>query len=358
MSNFKTLVCGDFHLSDRKYKNKDLEDFEEEVQKEAWNKILGIIDEYKVNKLILNGDTFDEPPIGTSLELFHNFMLSLKEKDLEIIMISGNHCLIEGLREKKYYPNLMKKKWWDNYGVKVFDYTEVDKTLYCSHGNINKLEKLNKNYDLVFSHFRSGITGIASDEIDVSLLNHKVGLVVLGDIHTRLSYDNIVYTGNVFDTSFSSSNELPDHQPSVLLLNEATLDWKWADTLTTSYRKYKRVYPSVKKFLEDVENLEQDAISNNNFYKIVLQDKKANLKQVNINNYKHFAIFELNHIDLMFDKENKKIDKQIIDNLSAKNVSNNLLDFIVKNCDRKELVENVKKIYHMYDVGSAKEAND
>ena len=358
MNNFKTLVCGDFHLSDRKYKNKDLEDFEEEVQKEAWNKILSIIDEYKVDKLVLNGDTFDAPPVGTSLELFHNFMLSLKEKDLEIIMISGNHCLIEGLREKKYYPNLMKVKWWDNYGVKVFDYTEVNKTLYCSHGNIGKLEKLNKSYDLVFSHFRSGITGIASDEIDVSLLNHKVGLAVLGDIHTRLSYDNIVYTGSPIDTSFSSSNELPDHQPSVLILNEETLEWKWESTLINTHRKYKRVYPSVKKFLEDVENLEQDATDNNNFYKIVIQDKKANLKQVNVNNYKHFAIFELNHIDLMFDKENKKIDKQIIDNLSAKNVSNNLLDFIVKNCDRKELVENVKKIYHMYDVGSAKEAND
>ena len=358
MSNFKTLACGDFHLSDRKYKNKDLEDFEEEVQKEAWNKILSIIDEYKVDKLVLNGDTFDAPPVGTSLELFHNFMLSLKEKDLEIIMISGNHCLIEGLREKKYYPNLMKKKWWDNYGVKVFDYTEVDKTLYCSHGNIGKLEKLNKSYDLVFSHFRSGITGIASDEIDVSILNHKAGLVVLGDIHSCLSYDNIVYTGSPIDTSFGSANELPEHAPSVLLLNEETLDWKWADTLTNTHRKYKRVYPSVKKFLEDVGNLEQDAISNNNFYKIVVQDKKANLKQININNYKHFAIFELNHIDLMFDKENKKIDKQIIDNLSAKNVSNNLLDFIVKNCDRKELIENVKKIYHMYDVGSAKEAND
>ena len=271
MSKFNTLCLGDYHLSDRKYKNKELEDFEEEVQKEAWNKILGIIDEYKVNKLILNGDIFDAPPVGTSLELFHNFMLSLKEKDLEIIMISGNHCLIEGLREKKYYPNLMKKKWWDNYGVKVFDYIEVEKTLYCSHGNIGKLEKLNKSYDLVFSHFRSGITGIASDEIDVSLLNHKADLVILGDIHWKLTYDNIVYTGSPIDTSFASSNELPDHQPSVLLLNEATLEWEWKSTLTTTHRKYKRVYPSVKKFLEDVEKLEQDAISNNNFYKIVIQ---------------------------------------------------------------------------------------
>ena len=358
MNKYKTLIIADFHLTDRKYKNKDLEDFEEEAQKEAWIKILNIVDEYEISKLILAGDTFDAPPVGTSLELFHNFMLSLKEKDLEIIMISGNHCLIEGLREKKYYPNLMKVKWWDNYGVKVFDYTEGEKTLYCSHGNIGKLEKLNKSYDLVFSHFRSGITGIASDEIDVSLLNHKVGLVVLGDIHTRLSYDNIVYCGSPIDTSFSSSNELPDHQPSVLILSEATLEWEWIDTLTSTHRKVKKVYPSVKKFLLEVEELEIRAKEYNLFYKIIVQDKKHQLKQLNINNYKHFAIFELNHIDLMFDKENKKIDKQIIDNLSAKNVSNNLLDFIIKNCDRKELVENVKQTYFTYNVGSAKGAND
>ena len=357
MNMYKTLVIGDFHLSDRKYKNKDLEDFEEEVQKEAWNKILSIIDEYKVDKLVLNGDTFDAPPVGTSLELFHNFMLSLKEKDLEIIMISGNHCLIEGLREKKYYPNLMKVKWWDNYGVKVFDYTEVDKTLYCSHGNIGKLEKLNKSYDLVFSHFRSGITGIASDEIDVSLLNHKVGLVVLGDIHTRLSYDNIVYTGSPIDTSFGSSNELPEHTPSVLLLNEETLDWKWADTLINTHRKIKKVYPSVKKFLLEVGELEIRAKEYNLFYKIIVQDKKHQLKQLNTNLYKHFAIIEPSITDLVFEKQNNEIAKKVVESLSSKDVSNNLLEFILKNNSRNDLVENIKRTYHSYDVGAINDKN-
>ena len=357
MNNFKTLVCGDFHLSDRKYKNKDLEDFEEEVQKEAWNKILGIIDEYKVNKLILNGDIFDAPPVGTSLELFHNFMLSLKEKDLEIIMISGNHCLIEGLREKKYYPILMKVKWWDNYEVKVFDYTEVDKTLYCSHGNIGKLEKLNKSYDLVFSHFRSGITGIASDEIDISMLEHKSELVVLSDIHSKLAYSNIVYTGSPIDTSFGSSNELPEHTPSVLLLNEETLDWKWADTLTNTYRKIKKVYPSVKKFLLEVEELEIRAKEYRLFYKIIVQDKKHQLKQLNTNLYKHFAIIEPSITDLVFEKQNNEIAKKVVESLSSKDVSNNLLEFILKNNSRTDLVESIKRTYHSYDVGAINDKN-
>lgn len=357
MNNFKTLVCGDFHLTDRKYKNKDLEDFEEEVQKEAWNKILSIIDEYKVNKLILNGDIFDAPPVGTSLELFHNFMLSLKEKDLEIIMISGNHCLIEGLREKKYYPNLMKVKWWDNYEVKVFDYTEVDKTLYCSHGNIGKLEKLNKSYGLVFSHFRSGIRGIASDEIDISMLEHKSDLVVLSDIHSKLAYSNIVYTGSPIDTSFGSSNELPEHTPSVLLLNEETLDWKWVDTLTSTHRKIKKVYPSVKKFLLEVEELEIRAKEYRLFYKIIVQDKKHQLKQLNTNLYKHFAIIEPSITDLVFEKQNNEIAKKVVESLSSKDVSNNLLEFILKNNSRNDLVENIKRTYHSYDVGAINDKN-
>ena len=357
MSKFNVLCLGDYHLKDALHRNPHLDKFEYEVSLESFKVIYKIIEDNNISKLLILGDFTDVAPQAEAIELAHTFLKGLPQR-LEIILIDGNHELITGKAKKQYYWYGIKQKMLDNYNVKVYDYVEVGNTLFVNHGNIHKLEKLTKNYNIVFSHFRSGISAIASDEIDVSLLNHKAQLVVASDIHTRLSFDNIVYTGSVFDTHFSSSNELPEHTPSVLLLNEATLDWKWADTLTNTHRKYKKVYPSVKKFLEDVGSLEQDVTSNNNFYKIVIQDKKANLKQVNINNYKHFAIFELNHIDLMFDKENKKIDKQIIDNLSAKNVSNNLLDFIIKNCDRKELVENVKKIYHMYDVGSAKEAND
>ena len=357
MNNFNTLCIGDFHIKDFQHKNQYLDKFEYEVSLESFKVIYKIIEDNNISKLLILGDFTDVAPQAEAIELAHIFLKGLPQ-GLEIIIIDGNHELIVGKAKKQYYWYGIKQKMLDNYNVKVYDYIEVGNTLFVNHGNISKLEKLTKNYNIVFSHFRSGISAIASDEIDVSLLNHKAQLVVASDIHTRLSFDNIVYTGSVFDTHFSSSNELPDHQPSVLILNEETLDWKWVDTLINTHRKYKRVYPSVKKFLEDVENLEQDATSNNNFYKIVIQDKKANLKQVNVNNYKHFAIFELNHIDLMFDKENKKIDKQIIDNLSAKNVSNNLLDFIIKNCDRKELIENTKQTYFTYNVGSAKEAND
>ena len=357
MSKFNTLCLGDYHLKDALHRNPHLENFEYEVSLESFKIIYKIIEDNNISKLLILGDLVDSVPNSEALKLVHIFLSGLP-KGLEIILVDGNHELIEGRAKKQYYWYGIRQKMLDTYGVKVLEYNEVGNTLFVNHGNISKLETLSKNYDIVYSHFRSNLMPLASDEINIEMLEHKAKLVIASDIHYRCFHSNIVYTGNVFDTSFSSSNELPDHQPSVLILNEDTLDWGWLDTLTNTHRKYKRVYPSVKKFLEDVDSLEQDAISNNNFYKIVIQDKKANLKQINVNNYKHFAIFELNHIDLMFDKENKKIDKQIIDNLSAKNVSNNLLDFIIKNCDRKELVENVKQTYFTYNVGSAKEAND
>ena len=357
MSNFSTLCIADIHLKDFSFRNQNLDMFEYTASLEMFKKVYAIIEEYNIENLYIIGDLLDAVGLAQSLDLMHQFFTGLP-KWLNIKLINGNHELIEGKAKKQYYFNTIKQKMLDNYGVEVLEYNEIGKNLFCGHNSISKLETLSKHYDIVYSHFRSNLMPLASDEINIEMLEHKARLVVLGDLHFRCQYSNIVYCGSPIDVSFSSSNELPDHRPSVLILNEETLEWKWADTLITSYRKYKRVYPSVKKFLEDIENLEQDATDNSNFYKIVIQDKKANLKQINVNNYKHFAIFELNHIDLMFDKENKKIDKQIIDNLSAKNVSNNLLDFIIKNCDRKELVENVKKIYHIYDVGSAKEAND
>ena len=357
MSKYSTLCISDIHLKDFSFRNQHLDMFEYNASLEMFKKVYAIIEEHKIKNLYILGDLLDAVGLAQSLDLMHQFFTGLP-KGLNIKLINGNHELIEGKAKKQYYFNTIKQKMLDNYGVEVLEYNEIGKTLFCGHNSISKLETLSKQYDIVYSHFRSNLMPLASDEINVEMLEHKARLVLLGDIHSKNLSGNIVYCGSPIDVSFSSSNELPDHQPSVLLLNEETLEWKWENTLITSYRKYKRVYPSVKKFLEDVENLEQDATDNSNFYKIVIQDKKANLKQINVNNYKHFAIFELNHIDLMFDKENKKIDKQIIDNLSAKNVSNNLLDFIIKNCDRKELVENVKQTYFTYNVGSAKEAND
>ena len=356
MNNFNTLCIGDFHIKDFQHKNQYLDKFEYDVVIESFKVIYKIIEDNNISKLLILGDFTDVAPQAEAIELAHIFLKGLPQ-GLEIIIIDGNHELIVGKAKKQYYWYGIKQKMLDNYNVKVYDYVEVDNALYCNHGNIHKLEKLTKNYDIVFSHFRSGISAIASDEINVSLLNHKVGLVVLGDIHTRLSFDNIVYTGSVFDTHFSSSNELPDHQPSVLILNEDTLEWDWKNTLTNTHRKIKKVYPSVKKFLLEVEELEIRAKEYRLFYKIIVQDKKHQLKQLNANLYKHFAIIEPSITDLVFEKQNNEIAKKVVESLSSKDVSNNLLEFILKNNSRNDLVENIKRTYHSYDVGAINDKN-
>lgn len=356
MSNFTTLCLGDFHIKDFQHKNQYLDKFEYDVVIESFKVIYKIIEDNNISKLLILGDFTDVAPQAEAIELAHTFLKGLPQR-LEIILIDGNHELIVGKAKKQYYWYGIKQKMLDNYNVKVYNYVEVGTALYCNHGNIHKLEKLTKNYDIVFSHFRSGISAIASDEIDVSLLNHKAQLVVASDIHTRLSFDNIVYTGSVFDTHFSSSNELPDHQPSVLLLNEETLDWKWADTLINTHRKIKKVYPSVKKFLLEVEELEIRAKEYNLFYKIIVQDKKHQLKQLNANLYKHFAVIEPSITDLVFEKQNNEIAKKVVESLSSKDMSNNLLEFILKNNSRNDLVESIKRTYHSYDVGAINDKN-
>lgn len=356
MSNFTTLCLGDFHIKDFQHKNQYLDKFEYEVSLESFKIIYKIIEDNNISKLLILGDLVDSVPNSEALKLVHIFLSGLP-KGLEIIMLDGNHELITGKAKKQYYWYGIKQKMLDTYGVKVLEYNEVGNTLFVNHGNIHKLEKLTKNYDIVFSHFRSGISAIASDEINVSLLNHKAQLVVASDIHTRLSFDNIVYTGSVFDTHFSSSNELPEHTPSVLLLNEDTLEWEWKNTLTNTHRKIKKVYPSVKKFLLEVEELEIRAKEYRLFYKIIVQDKKHHLKQLNVNLYKHFAIIEPSITDLVFEKQNNEIAKKVVESLSSKDVSNNLLEFILKNNSRNDLVESIKRTYHSYDVGAINDKN-
>ena len=356
MSNFNALCIGDFHLKDALHRNPHLEKFEYEVSLESFKIIYKIIEDNNISKLLILGDLVDSVPNSEALKLVHIFLSGLP-KGLEIIMVDGNHELIEGRAKKQYYWSGIKQKMLETYGVKVYDYTEVGNTLFVNHGNISKLETLSKNYDIVYSHFRSNLMPLASDEINIEMLEHKAKLVVASDIHYRCFHSNIVYTGNVFDTSFSSSNELPDHQPSVLLLNEATLDWKWIDTLINTHRKIKKVYPSVKKFLLEVEELEIRAKEYNLFYKIIVQDKKHQLKQLNINLYKHFAIIEPSITDLVFEKQNNEIAKKVVESLSSKDVSNNLLEFILKNNSRNDLVENIKRTYHSYDVGAINDKN-
>ena len=344
MTKYDTLCLGDFHIKD--LTNSSLDSWQYKCYIQSFKNIVKIIEKHKPNKLILLGDTFDTPPKNNSLELFARFMSMLKPFNLEVILIDGNHCLLSGAG-RRYYCESMKDYFKLNYNIEVLDYKQDNDILYCSHKHIDKLEKV-KPTKLVYSHFRSNIYPTV-DEIDITAINKNVELCVAGDIHFRLNAKNIVYTGTPVDVHFDSNNELESHTPSVLLLNEETLKWKWETTLSNQYRKKKKIYASAESFLNDVENLREDFKTNHNFYKVVIQDRKVELNRIKKSLYEDFCIMNYETLDLDYNYENRKISVDIVKNLSTNDTSKSFIQFCEKNLTKPHLRELLLKFYHRYE---------
>ena len=344
MSKYTTLCLADLHLKDLSHSAYGIWQYKMFLY--SFKSIVKIIEKSKITKLVLSGDVFDVPPKGNSLELFAKFMNLLKPYNLKIIALDGNHCLLSS-SGRRYYLESMKEYFKINYGIEVKEYEQEGDVLYCSHKHINKLEKI-KPLKLVYSHFRSNISPTV-DEIDVTAINKNVQLLIAGDIHHRNQNKNIVYTGAPIDTSFDSNNDLESHTPSVLLLNEETLEWKWETTLSTQYRKKKKIYASVDSFLADVENLRDDFKTNHNFYKCVVQDKKASLSKVKKGLYEDFCIITFEALDLEYNYENRKISNDIVKTLATQDTSKSLLEFCEKNLAKPSLKDKLHKFYHRYE---------
>ena len=345
MSKYNTIVVADLHLVEPRYQHLEYEAWTVEMFQHTFTKINEIIVEFEISKIVIAGDYFDSPPKHSALILSDMFLSNLPECITERVIIGGNHTIMPSINGKVYYEDIMEEFFLKNYKVKNIGYEQIGDVLYCSHKHINKLEKLRKSTKLVYSHFRSGIQKVASDEIDITALNYHAELVILGDIHKRLAYDNIVYAGSPIDTHFGHYSEVEADCPSVLLLNEFTLEYAWKTTLSKDYRKKKLIYDSVKDFLSEVEELELEHQTFKTFFKVIIQDKKFNLKRFDQSVYEGFCKFSLEHIDINTDRENKEVVAQITDNLSQTSVSDNLLDFIENINTRPELVNELRALF-------------
>ena len=354
---YNAIVVGDLHIKDRSFKphNKDYDNWQEKMFKHTFHKIYDIIKEHNITKLVISGDMFDAPPKHSALSLADYFFTNLPTSIKEKILLDGNHEILAGVNDKLYYNDVMKGFFRERYNVDVKSY-EVDVSkniLYCSHQHIEKLEKLKSSYKIIYSHFRSGINRVAVDEIDVAAINVKTKMCIAGDIHSRLIYKgNIIYTGAPIDTHFEHHNPAENSCPSVLLVNEATLDWQWETTLKKEFRKKKVVFDNVGDFFMDIERLEAESQKHNTFFKIIVQDKKFNLKQITPSLYQNFARIQLEVTDVLEVRQNQQIIDKINENLSAKSISDNLLDFILSNNDRKEWENEVKSTYAKYERGN------
>jgi len=338
----KSLCIGDFHFKDPSdnphYNNWDYHMFRESIKN-----IGRIYQKEQPDRVILVGDTFNAPPKHLSWSLFDD-LIKMFPKDTKIIALDGNHEKMNGGRN--YFKESMSDFFSNVWNIDIKSWELEQDVLFCSHRYINKLERLTKPVKLVFTHFRSGIQDIAPDEIDVTMLKKKADLVVAGDIHHKLSYSNVVYTNSPIDTHFT--NDISEN-PSVLILDEDTLKWKWVDTLDNTYRKEKVTYDSVNAFLRDVDRLESLAFDLKRFFKVVIVDKKTRLRQFKTKDYESFCKFSLVRKDLEYDDENKAVVESINKLLNQDDISENLLEFTVKNNDHPELEPMIKSLYASYE---------
>lgn len=83
----KFVHLSDLHLGKRVNGYSMIED-----QKYILIKILNVIDEQKAEAVVIAGDVYDKPiPPTEAVQLFDDFLFRLVERNLQILVISGNH---------------------------------------------------------------------------------------------------------------------------------------------------------------------------------------------------------------------------------------------------------------------------
>lgn len=351
------LFQGDHHFKGIDNKNINLSLWEYEAQKYSIDNVHDLIKEYKPKHYFSLGDVFNEvPPRNTEQELFDKLFGNIPKR-VKIHMIQGNHSAVSNSTTREYYKDNLKEWYKEKYNINLYGYEETDLGLMCSHKYINKLEHLDKEYPLVFSHFRSSEgNAYYSNEISLVSLRQNAQAVICGDIHKRLAFDNIIYTGSSWQSHFPQLQEgdLPEKEkPSVLILDLDTLEYSWLDTIGENYQKKSKQYFLIEDFLADVKNLEQEHLNKNTFFKIHLSDTKMNLQKFKQQekDFK-FCIFKTEAIDLIKEtnilgggsvKElfSKEEDKTLV----QESVSKNLLEYIHKTNKEKKYEDLLNSTY-------------
>ena len=241
------LHLSDLHIGKRVHNFSMLED-----QKYILDQILGIADEENVTGVIIAGDVYDKPvPSAEAVSLFDEFLVQLAERELDDLVIRGNHDSTERIafgeklmrHQKVYLSPVYNGKIEpvclnDEFGVvKVFllpfikpvhvrhfleeevsDYTEA---LACAI-SLMDISQDERNV-LVCHQFVTGAGRSESEEISVGGLDNvdatvfePFDYVALGHIHgpQNIGCERIRYCGTPLKYSFSEA----EHKKSVTIV--------------------------------------------------------------------------------------------------------------------------------------------
>lgn len=338
----KTLLLSDTHLQPYRESNHHLSLWEKNAQQYALDKVISIVKENNITKIIHLGDILESAfPKDFELELVDYFFSNIP-KEVEIYLIDGNHELNRDSSKRTYYFNFMREFYKNKYNINVLDYKEIGEDLYCGHGHISKLETLTKRYRYVFSHIRStdNSNKFITDEINMASLKVNAKKVFLGDIHNNLEYNNIIYTGQSTWTNFLNikyEEEFDKVVPSVLILDEDSGEYKRVALFERNspyQKKYKEiVFEEFDSLSEIADMIEKDYNENKNFYKVRIMAKKFMIEKVRetFKNLKHCVILDI--VNLTFKDtyaQNMQVGAVVKENLDKGSVSANCLEYCKK----------------------------
>ena len=338
----KVLIMSDTHIQPYRENNHNLSLWEKNAQQYALDKIINIIKENNITKIVHLGDLLENSfPRDFELELIDYFFSSIP-KGIEFIIISGNHELDRDSTKRIYYWDFMQDYYKKKYNINVFDYKEINQDLYCNHGHISKLETLTKRYRYVFSHIRStdNTNKFIIDEINMASLKVNAKKVFLGDIHLNLEYDNIIYIGQSTWTSFLNikyEEDFDKYVPSVLILDEDSGKYERLALFERNSpypKKYtEMVFEEFDSLSEIADMIEKDYNENKNFYKVRIMAKKFMIEKVReiFKHLKHCVILDI--VNLTFKDtyvQNMNVGAVVKENLDKGSVSANCLEYCKK----------------------------
>lgn len=174
--------------------------------------------------VIIGGDVFDRLPTMDEVELYFDFVASIKKPGF---VIPGNHEMIK--KDTTFLTNLKKATHRINPLVQIID--DFNSALLAGDVDFIPYNKL-KEYDprdidmhgrILITHVRGEIPPHVKPEVDLSLFD-RWDVVLAGDLHSyENSQRNILYPGSPYTTSFHRSPV----DTGAILLDVDTLEHVW-----------------------------------------------------------------------------------------------------------------------------------
>jgi len=345
--NGRVVLLGDLHFGVKRFSLDFLEN-----QLEFFNKqLFPYMKENRIKTIIQLGDIFDNRTSSDTIwleTLKRNFFDILKEKDIKMVTLLGNHdialresrdiSLIESISQM--YPNnihLIKNRTYitvNGYKTYVVPWITKNETLETSelrdvHTVLGHFEI--RNFSMVKGHINTD-ANLTEEFFEDALVNN----VFSGHFHLKNTYGMVKYLGVPFQINWNDFNA-----------ENGFYVWDKEDNLSffknTSSKKHIKVKynDDLKKPIE-IEGLKEEKIYlSEDEYKEYLPELNENIIKFFINKSKSSK-----HNEVLYDMKENSVSATVIDNQEISKMigtqygskeSYNIED------TRKFIIENVKK---------------